>query len=80
MTGDHETESGDETIATLRRGDSAEVRIRVREWQGRRYVDLRLFDGGAPTKKGLTLRIGEIVDVCSALDRALTRIAELGSR
>jgi hypothetical protein len=62
-------------LATLARGQDEEFRVNLDEYQGRPYVSLRLWqrsqDGNFwPTRKGCSVRIGELPDVIAALQRA----------
>src|SRR5688500_7909512 len=66
-----------ETLAQLvRRGlDGAEQRLRVAlaSYEGHRYVSIRLWEGGRPTKKGCSIRLAELPVVIAALQQALDR-------
>lgn len=67
-------------VATVGRGE-AEVRIEVRQWEGRDYLDIRLWepgDGGElhATRKGITLRPAEILIVARALRKAGVILAD----
>ena len=76
-----------ETIIELDRGPKAApkaqvVRVSVREYQGRRFADVRVYfqdgpSGYKPSGKGIALRLQEVAEVAAGLDRALTRLVEL---
>jgi hypothetical protein len=68
----------DETLAEIAKSSFERVRVAVREYEGRRFVDVRLYfrpegDGAdwLPTKKGVTFSKPEDVDaVITALRQA----------
>jgi hypothetical protein len=64
----------DHIVARFPRGADAEVRITFRIWQRRPHVDVRIFPGGSPTLHRIVLRVGELVDVAAALQRAVAHI------
>lgn len=64
----------EELVAEFPRGDNAVIRVRIRTFDAKPFVDLRIFEHGEPTKRGLSLRVGELVDVAIALQKALSRI------
>lgn len=71
-------DDGDEELVyTAKRFGNVEVRVRRRQFKGRQYADVRVYEAGTPTQKGITLRVDEIADMAGALDRVLTRIAEI---
>jgi len=63
-------------LATLGRGPDKQLRIRLKEYQGHRYIDVRewaLSKDGAfwfPTKKGGSIRTRELEHVIEALEKA----------
>jgi hypothetical protein len=71
---------GDIQLAVFPRGrrgeeDSEQLKIQVREYEGKKYLDLRIFFRGREgdmlaTKKGLTLRVKELDQAIAALQRA----------
>ena len=73
--------AADKILMRIDRRDGSQVRVSLREWQGRRYVDLRIWhapDTAAPmrpTAKGLTIRTPtECAMVQSALDGAIEEL------
>jgi len=66
-----------ETIAVLEKNTRETVHVRILEYHGRRFIDLRVFaengDRPLPTKKGLALPIEHV----PALIEALGRIGEV---
>jgi len=61
--------------ADTSRGATSQLQVRVREYRGHRFVDVRLFwrgDDGElrPGKKGIALRRGELAKVRAALEQA----------
>lgn len=67
-------ESG-KRLATIPRGDDAELRIVWDEYEGRPYVAIRLWEGrpGAmyPTKTGCTVRVRELADFAEGIAAAI---------
>lgn len=66
----------DTLIAKIDRREGEQIRVAIREYNGTKYIDARLFfrtdDGtAAPTKKGLTLNAKTAAELASALDRAI---------
>ncbi|GEP04831.1 transcriptional coactivator p15/PC4 family protein [Methylobacterium oxalidis] len=67
------------TFATLRKGNSGEIRIRLAEYQGTQMVDVRLFSPRArscgeplPTKQGVCIarhRLRELIAGLQAIER-----------
>lgn len=62
----------DRIVGSIRKNDSAEVRVSRGTWKGRPVVDLRVWyipaGGGeyVPSRKGLTIdagKVGELVDL-----------------
>jgi hypothetical protein len=65
------------TVARVRKGKRAEIRVTVKPWQGRNVVDVRLwslFDGQGeemkPSRKGIAFDAGKLSDVIDALIQA----------
>lgn len=60
-------------VSTIRKTDTAEVRVSRSLWKGRNVVDIRIWylpTGGAelvPTRKGLTIDAGKLSDLIEAL-------------
>ena len=73
----------DRIIHTFRKGPKEEVRLAVRDYKERRYLDVRLWyqpsQGGEylPTKKGITLGIEFIPELRRGLERADREASEL---
>jgi hypothetical protein len=72
-----EPETG-KILATLKRQDGTELRVALREFQGKPWVDLRIWqpDGErmSPTKKGLGLKTRELPEVVEALVAAMENL------
>jgi hypothetical protein len=66
---------GERLIATIGRGRAASVRIRIRPFDGRDYLDLRIFESESATRKGITLRVDELEQVEQAIARARALLA-----
>lgn len=62
-----------ETVGSIRKTDTAEVRISRSYWKGRPVVDLRIWfvpDGSAdfvPSRKGLTIDVGKLPELVNLL-------------
>lgn len=60
-------------VGSIRKTDTAEVRVSRTYWKGRPVVDLRIWfvpDGGGdfvPSRKGLTIDIGKLPELVSLL-------------
>ncbi len=66
-----------ETLVELARGEREQLRLSRRTYNGRAYLDLRVYELGRggdwlPTRKGCSVRFSEAGDISAALDRALT--------
>ena len=73
---DHDPDAG-VTVARVRKGRRAEIRVTVKPWQGRRVVDVRLwsqYEGqGAemkPSRKGIAFDAAKLSDLIDALIQA----------
>lgn len=61
------------TLGSIRKTDTAEVRVSRSYWKGRPVIDLRIWfvpDGGAdfvPSRKGLTIDIGKLPELVNLL-------------
>lgn len=70
-------------VHTFRKNPEEEVRLTLREYKDRQYLDLRLWfqaSGGGeyyPTKKGLTLSMEHLGELKKGLDRAGKAALEL---
>lgn len=69
----------DKVVSTFKRNATEEVRIGVKEFRGKRYIDLRIYymdDKGdwKPTKKGISLNtefMPELKQAVLSLEKAL---------
>ena len=65
----------DRVIYTIHKGPKEEVRLTLRQYKERSYLDIRLWfqppDGGEyhPTKKGITLGVEFVPELKRSLDR-----------
>ena len=65
-------------IATIEKNRSEELRIALKEFKGRDYLDIRTFiepyadegQGRVPTKKGATLAVAKLPELIAALQKA----------
>jgi hypothetical protein len=62
-------------LASLPRGNDAELRVTLATYEGRPYCALRVWDRGSdgqfwPSKRGCSVRLSEVADVIAALRRA----------
>lgn len=46
------------------------TKVTLREYKGKKYVDIRKFAGTIPTKKGITIHVDCLNDVISLLEKA----------
>ena len=72
----------DISIAIIRKSDSEEIRITVKEFKGNRFVDVRVFTDyttgeRGPTKRGITAGPSRLPELIAALQQAQARIEEL---
>lgn len=65
------------TVARVRKGRRAEIRVTVKPWQGRRVVDVRLWshaEGSGeemkPSRKGIAFDAAKLDDLLDALHQA----------
>lgn len=65
------------TVARVRKGRRAEIRVTVKPWQGRRVVDVRLwsqYEGQGeemkPSRKGIAFDANKLSDIIDALIQA----------
>lgn len=69
-----EPETG-KILTTCKRPDGTELRIALREYEGKPWIDVRVWqlDGGrmSPTKKGLGLKTRELPEIVEALVAAM---------
>ena len=61
-----------QTIAVLEKNSRETVHVRILEYHGRRFVDLRVFSGSdtrpLPTKKGLVFPVEQLPALIEALE------------
>ncbi len=65
----------DKVISRFRKNASEEIRVAIREYHGRRLVDVRVFAGArgqetVPTKKGVSIPIEVFSEFKNAIDDA----------
>lgn len=78
LTPDLDPNTGDViTVARVRKGRRAEIRVTVKPWEGRRVVDVRLWcnvdgqgDEMKPSRKGIAFDASKLGDVIDALIQA----------
>lgn len=61
-------------LAVADLGDGKEIRVELREREDVAFVSVRLYLGGAPTRKSFYLSPGQLGDLHAALDQALDRL------
>jgi hypothetical protein len=52
------------------------TQVRVRDWKGKKYVDIRKFLKGYPTKKGITIMVDALPDCISLLEKVESDLAK----
>jgi hypothetical protein len=69
-------------LAVVPKNASEEIRVALDEWQGRQLLDIRVTtqlteatDIWSPTKKGLTVQVGQLPALIEALQAAQAAIA-----
>jgi len=69
-------------VADIRRGDDEIYRVALKQYEGRPYLDLRIWaratSGGnqfVPTKKGVSLRRAAIPELLDAIKRGADMLA-----
>ena len=78
MSSSSSSSSSDPNIATIEKNRSEELRVALKEFKGRRYLDIRTFiepyadegQGRVPTKKGVTLGLAKLPELIAALQQA----------
>ena len=68
-----------ETLLERPRNETEKFRLTLKTYEGRPFIDARIYfrgtDGGwHPTKKGVSIRVGELAAVVDALQGALERL------
>lgn len=71
------------TIATIEKSATQDIRVRLAEFHGKTYIDLRVFVPGdaidrIPTRKGIAVPPALLADVIDALHEAQRRAVDLG--
>ena len=62
-------------IARVETGSTTDIRIRLSEWHGKHYADVRKFitstaDERSPTRKGVAIPVERLDDVINGLNEA----------
>ncbi len=76
--------SENKLISTIERSSTEQLQIAVKEFKGKKYLDLRIFyttDDGAswlPTKKGVTVSPNHLSILKEAIEVAIEELADLG--
>ena len=68
----------DTTIATIEKNRSEELRVALKEFKDRHYLDIRTYiepyaddgQGKVPTKKGVTVPLAKLPELITALQKA----------
>lgn len=72
--------SENKIISTIERSSTEQLQIAIKEYKGKRYLDLRIFyttDNGAswlPTKKGVTISPDQLLVLKDAVDIAINEL------
>lgn len=71
----------DRVVATFKRNPTEEVRAGIKEFKGRRYIDLRIYymdDQGEwkPTRKGISLATDFMPELKAAVERLEKELEE----
>lgn len=70
-------------LGTIERSETEQLQIAVKEFKGRKYLDMRIFyttDGGdswLPTKKGITCSKEHLTELRDALNVAIEEFENL---
>ncbi len=71
-------------VATLAKNSREQIRIRLNEYRGAHYADVRVFtpfgddDEPKPTKKGVAVNVSKLDELIMALGRAKAEAIRLG--
>jgi hypothetical protein len=65
-------------LLAIDRGGDQQLRGRWRTFKGRQFLDLRIFEAGKPTGKGVTIAPRDVAQVAVAMDEAVTRALRCG--
>ena len=77
--------SENKLISTIERSSTEQLQIAVKEFKGKKYLDLRIFyttDDGAswlPTKKGVTVSPNHLSILKEAIEVAIDELDGLGN-
>ncbi len=72
--------SENKIISTIERSSTEQLQIAIKEYKGKRYLDLRIFyttdNGGSwlPTKKGVTISPDQLLVLKDAVDLAINEL------
>jgi hypothetical protein len=69
-------------IASFQKNSSEAVKVHLQQWQRVFYMDIRVWtmakdrnpEGGAPTKKGITLSVALLGQLRQAIDKAVCEV------
>ena len=69
------------TIATIEKSQTSDIRIRLVEFHGRPYLDIRTYVAGdavarIPTRKGIAIPTKLVAAVADALNGAVARLSD----
>ena len=72
----------DKVVASFKRNPTEEVRAGIKEFKGRRYIDLRIYymdDQGEwkPTRKGISLATDFMPELKNAVDSIETELKKM---
>ncbi len=73
-------------IAKIEKNKTEELRVALKEFKGRRYLDIRTYidpyadegQGRVPTRKGVTLNLAKLPELIEALQKAEVEARALG--
>lgn len=65
-------------IGEVKKNDKATVKIRINEFKGKTYIDIRTFVNGGdyPTTKGVSLPIDKLSDLINLIEEAEAKTKE----
>ena len=72
--------SENKIISSIERSSTEQLQIAIKEYKGKRYLDLRIFyttdNGGSwlPTKKGVTISPDQLLVLKDAVDLAINEL------
>ncbi len=68
-------ENAEQLVAVINRSPTQQIQVRVNEFKGKRYIDLRTFyldekdESYKPTRKGVSIPVENFEDLKAALDK-----------